>query len=73
MRTEPRMNPRFLSEVPFTGKQIQREEQIGGNKVKRNGNLNFLPFRFFFLPMSEFFRSVPKSVQSEMGYLGITL
>ena len=52
------MNPRFLSEVPFTDKQ--GEEQIGGKEVGREGNLNCLSFRIFFLPMSEFFKSGPK-------------
>lgn len=41
------MNPRFMSEVPFTEKQIQGEEQIGGKEVRREGDLNVLPFRVF--------------------------
>lgn len=63
---EPRMNPRFLSEVPFTEKQIQ-EEAIGGKKVRREEDLNFLPFGFFFLLMSDCFRSGPKYIYS-MGW-----
>lgn len=57
------MNPRFLSEVPFTEEQIQGEG-IGGKKVRREDDLNFLPFGIFFLLMSEFFRSGPKYFRS---------